>query len=155
MKPRDRQRFEDSSIPEPNSGCFLWIGRLSYDGYGKFRANGKTLRAHRVAWELYRGVIPPGLLVCHKCDVPSCVNPNHLWLGTDLDNSRDMMTKGRWRPPAHMPQGKKLSVAALIEIRLLAQSGDSQTNIARRYGVCQSMISRVLNNTRRRHVENV
>lgn len=89
------RHIEKYSIPEPNSGCWLWTGRLSTNGYGRLQRHGKRLQAHRAAYEAARGPIPPGLLVCHRCDMRSCVNPDHLWLGTCADNLRDMSAKGR------------------------------------------------------------
>lgn len=95
------RQFWDKAVPEPNSGCFLWIGsiwppghRTSY-GYGQVRRNGRLVSAHRVAWELTNGAIPSGLLVLHHCDVTCCVNPDHLFLGTYADNIADMVQKGR------------------------------------------------------------
>jgi hypothetical protein len=76
-------------------GCWLFTGGKSPDGYGKLKILGKTVRAHRAYYEFYVGKIPDGLLVCHSCDVPICVNPEHLWVGTQLDNERDKTEKGR------------------------------------------------------------
>lgn len=76
--------------PEPMSGCWLWTGNLTH-GYA---ALGKK-RIHRLMWEREHGPIPQGLYVCHKCDVPLCVNPSHLFLGTQKDNIQDMIQKGR------------------------------------------------------------
>lgn len=90
--------FESKFIPEPNSGCFIWIGAASELGYGRFRFNGTVQGAHRVSWQLANGPIPDGMHVLHRCDVPSCVRPEHLFIGTDLDNVRDMHAKGRWIP---------------------------------------------------------
>src|SRR3990167_3892348 len=88
--------FEDSYMPEPNTGCWLWTGATRYDGYGTRPWRGKTsAQAHRIAWEVFRGPIPDGLQVLHRCDVRCCVNPDHLFLGTQLDNMRDMIQKGR------------------------------------------------------------
>jgi hypothetical protein len=84
-------RFHAKYIPEPNSGCWLWDGWVNGRGYGRF---GKGL-AHRISWELHRGPIPAGMNICHKCDVPPCVNPDHLFLGTQTDNMRDCARKGR------------------------------------------------------------
>ena len=87
--------FESRSIPEPNSGCFLWLSNRDKKGYGILRFNGKPWRAHRLAWTLKYGKVPSGLLVCHRCDNPSCVNPLHLFVGSYADNERDKVKKGR------------------------------------------------------------
>lgn len=104
LTPSERERFEAKIYRIPG-GCWIWIG-TTLRGYGTLavgsRADGsrRTLRAHRVAWTLYRGPIPDGLWVLHHCpggDWPACVNPDHLWLGTDLDNAIDKAKKGRGR----------------------------------------------------------
>ncbi len=96
-------RLERYSMPEPNSGCILWIGRINKDtGYGQLACwapgtRRKYRAAHRLAWEAVNGTIPTGLLVCHKCDTPPCINPDHMFLGTNADNSADKVAKGRAR----------------------------------------------------------
>lgn len=75
--------------------CWLWTAGKDKDGYGKIKFNQVNLRAHRVSWALYRGSIPEGHFVCHKCDTPSCVKPSHLFTGTSTDNNRDRDSKGR------------------------------------------------------------
>lgn len=98
--------------------CWLWTGYLSH-GYGEISRGGRegaNAKAHRVAWELFRGEIPAGLMVCHHCDVPACVNPDHLFLGTALDNKRDEIAKGRQAPPeVKRHQGVKNGRARLSE----------------------------------------
>lgn len=79
---------------DKTDACWLWIGAKSR-GYGYFRVFGKSVRAHHFSWETRYGKIPEKLCVLHKCDVPACVNPDHLFLGTQIDNIRDRDQKGR------------------------------------------------------------
>lgn len=92
-------RLSENSTPEPNSGCILWTGPLNAWGYGEASLSGKRILAHRLAHKIHRGEIGPGLLVLHRCDTPACVNPDHLWLGTNAENMRDMASKGRAYKP--------------------------------------------------------
>ena len=99
------ERFEAKYIPVPEAGCWLWTAGCDEDGYGQFTLDPSQDRkpqgAHRASWRLYRGPIPAGLLVLHSCDVPACVNPYHLFLGTQADNLADQQRKGRaaGKPP--------------------------------------------------------
>ena len=84
------QRITYYSKPDPLSGCHIWRGPLEPDGYGCLRYRGKAWRAHRLAWTVKYGPIPAGMILCHRCDVRRCVNPDHLILGTIRDNNADI-----------------------------------------------------------------
>lgn len=106
---RTPERFFDKVIPEPMSGCHLWIGAMTTRGYGSFAVDGRPEKAHRVAWALAHGGHTPDGWVLHRCDNPSCVNPMHLYVGTPKDNARDMVVRGRARngrpERTHCPKG--------------------------------------------------
>lgn len=80
------------------SGCWIWTGYVTEYGYGRFRVNGKKKLIHRVMYEQIKGEIPNGMIACHICDIPSCVNPDHIFIGTDQDNVDDAIKKGRIDP---------------------------------------------------------
>ncbi|KKL23315.1 hypothetical protein LCGC14_2426600 [marine sediment metagenome] len=96
-KKQPYERLSERIFINLDNGCWKYIGFINKDGYGRFRVNGKKTLAHRFMYLIVFGAIPNELLVCHKCDNPKCVNPNHLFLGTDKDNVRDSINKKRWR----------------------------------------------------------
>ena len=110
------ERFLARVTMEPNSGCWLWA-RSWRHGYGNIKVGGKVLATHRMSWEIFIGPIPPGLHVLHRCDVPCCVRPSHLWLGTPTDNTADRDHKGRCtagayeRRRTHCPAGHAYDAA--------------------------------------------
>ena len=148
------RRFQEKFIPEPNSGCNLWLAGMTKDGYGKFKMGGKTMPAHRVAWMFAYGEIPEGLQVLHKCDVRSCVNPKHLFLGTNKDNMADRNRKGR----ATGPHGErsfhaKLTADQVREIRMRYENRYGQaTELAKEFGVTNSAIVAIASRRNWKHI---
>ena len=147
------RRFESYIHTCPNTGCWLWGGGLEPTGYGVFRAGSKQ-NAHRVAWEIYRGPIPPGKMVCHHCDVRWCANPAHLFVGMARDNVRDMHAKGRGHIPHtwgedHGPA--KLSNTDVLDI-LANPSGMTRDEQAARYGVCFQQIGKIVRREAWKHL---
>lgn len=141
--------FNEKYIPEPMSGCWLWIGAVDRKGYGQMnRENIGHKIAHRFSWEYYIGPIPDGLFVCHKCDIPSCVNPDHLFLGTAKQNTEDsirkgrMFTKKRWD---NRPMGNKHGMSKLSEDDIPEIRRDSRPlrEIGSDYGVSGTTIFRI------------
>ena len=132
------ERFSRNVNVNDPSGCHLWTSGTKA-GYGYLSVNKRWTLAHRYSWELKRGPIPKGMFVCHACDVPACVNPDHLFLGTSADNMRDMAAKGR------STHGKRNQGAKLTEQDVIAIRGDRRVQqvIADEYGVWQGTISAI------------
>jgi len=141
-------------MPEPNTGCFLWTGTTTGGGYGRVRRGKRTHYAHRVAYELLVGPIPDGMHVLHHCDTPPCVNPEHLFLGTDADNIQDMDRKGRrvTRKGELHPRAR-LTEDDVRTIRARAAAGETQRPLAREYGVDQATISNIVTRKSWKHVQ--
>ena len=137
-----QERFEKYVSPEPNTGCWLWTG-TGTGGYGLIRYGRKMVRAHRVSWLLHRG--DPGRLhVLHRCDVPACVNPDHLFLGTHAENMRDMAKKGRSGAPCGEQQGgAKLTAEKVREIRRMRTEGASYVDLAPLFGVSDVQVRNI------------
>jgi hypothetical protein len=149
----EEMRFEDQIEVVTESGCWLWTG-ITIDGYGMTRrrreGGGRTYRgAHRLMWERLHGSVPPGKMVCHRCDVRCCVNPAHLFLGTAADNSADAVAKGRTSRGSNRPLAK-LTEADVRTIR--SRVGELQRVLAAEFGVGQTVISTILRRTAWRHV---
>jgi hypothetical protein len=131
------------------ASCWLWAAARNRDGYGSL---GGVL-AHRVSWEVARGPVPDGALVLHRCDNRPCVNPDHLFLGTQADNMKDCVAKGRQaRTRGETSPRAKLTNEAVRHIRHLVQCGESMARIARAYGVDPSAVSRAVSGKRWGHV---
>lgn len=135
------EKLAHHSMPEPNSGCWLWTGALDSSGYGHMKWLGRTVKAHRLTWESANGPIPSGMHICHRCDVPSYVNLEHLWLGTNQDNVSDKMSKGRhFVVHGEVHWQSKLTPELVREIRL-AQG--RHADIAVRFGMSQPQVSKI------------
>lgn len=157
--------FEGRFIPEPNSGCWLWCGRSRTNGYGMYRG----MAAHREAYRRAFGPIPAGMVVRHRCDTPACVNPNHLLIGTQADNLRDIVARrrhwGQKNPDAASAWGKKygsrvgppgtanpsakLTDAAVLDIR---NARESAMSLAKLYGVGVATINRIRRRAAWKHI---
>lgn len=142
-----KERFEAKFIK--GDGCWEWTAVKDKDGYGKVKIAGRQKMAHRVSYQLYIGAIPDGLFCLHHCDNPSCVNPAHLFLGTDADNMQDCLNKGRGaRPFGEKHWGAKLTEEQVKTIRARRIDGVRNTDLAKEYGVAHQTISNVTNHIR-------
>jgi len=148
------ERFERHIEYIPESGCHWWIAGVCKDGYGKFKAHGCMQKAHRFAYLAYVGRIPTGIMVLHTCDNPSCVNPEHLFLGTAMDNARDRDKKHRGgSAKGIINSGAKLCDEDIVGIRKKRNLGCSLKEIAKEYGVREPTISVIANRKAWRHVK--
>ena len=118
------------------NGCWEWTGKRNRKGYGQIRDREKNRSVHRVSWELHFGNPPPGMLVCHRCDNPPCVRPDHLFLGTARDNMRDCAAKGR----AGFQKVSPTDISELVRMRL---AGRRIKDLAREFGISRSSVSRL------------
>lgn len=149
--------MEDRFWPkvDRSGDCWLWLGSRNQAGYGRIGRPGRGLPAeyaHRYSWQLANGPIPAGMEICHTCDTPPCVRPDHLFLGTHRDNARDMTAKGRnvgtrFMPPHRGEQNGQaiLTAVAVNEVRRLArESGLTRVVLAATYGVRPTTIADIL-----------
>lgn len=130
----------------PHGECWEWRGHVrKSDGYGRIGIDGRAWLAHRLAFILANGPNTSGLHVCHSCDNRPCCNPGHLWLGTDADNTADMMAKGRFTPRYGALNGwARFTDGDIIDIRESFAAGENQTSIARRFGTAPAVISKIV-----------
>lgn len=155
-----RERINSNHTLNPQTGCWEWSRHRNAKGYGVLscsegRAKKWSTLAHRASWETFVGPIPAGMNVCHHCDNPCCVNPNHLFLGTQLDNVRDCMRKGRKRNVGVRGEANcnaKLTAVDVLEIRRLNALGTSQAELGRRYGITQGVTWRIIHRQSWAHI---
>ncbi len=126
--------IETRSMPEPNTGCWLWIGSFDLKGYGKLNVNGKVMQAHRASYTAFNGTIKTGKVIRHACDVPSCVNPDHLISGSHFENCLDRVRC------YHKNKTVKLSIVLVNEIQYLRNSGMRYVDLANMYNVAPPTI---------------
>jgi len=146
-------RFHQNVPHRPVDGCWLWQGLRNKLGYGRFYGDGRYHQAHRFAYEQFVGPIPDGLLLRHTCDNPPCCNPAHLIPGTDRENTRDKMERGRFvslRGTAH--SNAKLTEENVRQIRELIHERFTDTQIAAHFGVTDSAIWAIRTGKTWRHV---
>lgn len=157
------KRFHEKYEPVPESGCWIWTGALAVSGYGSINiGNHRSETAHRVSYMLHKGEIPKGMHICHSCDVRQCVNPSHLFAGSNLDNILDSMSKGRRKGVKRIrPFGlkyrvltsddgrkkfRKMSVSDSEAAKLMNQRGESFRSIGRKFGVSYNTVIRSIGN---------
>lgn len=137
MKKPIKDRLLEKVMFEPNTGCWIWTASFNKQwGYGTFGFNGKNRLAHRVSYQLHKGEIPNGKIVCHQCDNVLCVNPDHLYIGTNQDNSNDVVRRKR---------KTKLSQEVVNQIFQLSELGVYQKIIASKFSICQMTVSLLVN----------
>lgn len=153
------KNFWDRVSIKGKNECWMWRGAVcgSKRNYGAARWNGRLTKAHRIAYEITNGPIPKGLLGCHKCDNTLCVNPDHIFIGTQKDNLEDMRRKGR-QPPPFALRGEDhprstLTERKVIMIKALKRQGKLQREIALATGVSMSALASVLQGRTWRHIQ--
>lgn len=146
-------RFWNKVDMKTIDSCWDWVAGRDRDGYGRIKLGRFDHQAHRVAWVLSVGPIPDGLCVLHRCDRPSCVNPGHLFLGTNTDNVHDKVRKGRSADQRGEANGySKLTRTDVLAARAAWNAGESAASIARRYHVNRTTINRIVTGKRWAHL---
>jgi len=143
----DLDRIFQSGITKTES-CWLWSGAKNKLGYGSFSLHGKHFFAHRYSFFSANPDADQSFLVCHRCDNPSCVRPDHLFLGTDADNMKDMVLKGRWKNKVSLGSlngAAKLSESQVLEIRKLKAQGLTYSKLAEMFSICHASAWNVVN----------
>lgn len=143
-----------SKCAKRKNGCWEWVGTKDKNGYGKTKANGKTIKPHRISYAIANGDFDQSFYVCHKCDNPSCINPDHLFLGTNSDNQKDCVRKGRKpnrdgenHPLAILSDSDVLQIRARYKRRVV-----TAIMLAKEYGVSRQQVLRIIHGHRWGHI---
>ena len=146
--PSPQDRFERFIRSKPTSGCWIWVGSTGWGKYGKHRHLGIIKPSHRTSWEIYKGAIPIGMLVLHKCDVKLCVNPDHLFLGTPKDNMLDKCRKGR------QTKGEDVFTNKLTEndVRAIRRDQRPYKQIAQTHKICYQSVCNIKSHRSWKHI---
>jgi hypothetical protein len=151
--PITQERIEAKVLRIPEAGCWVWMGGTTVRGYGQIESHKRKLYAHRASYEAFIGPIPEGMYVCHACDNVACVNPNHLFLGTQKQNLQDMASKGRSTRGEKNPQAKLTEMDVhVIKKFFFTKSDVTDAEIAKLYGVTRSAITLIRKKERWNHV---
>jgi len=147
------ERLERMSCPEPNTGCRLWLGATNAKGYGKFEWNRQWVMPHRASFVVHFGDIQAGMVVCHRCDQPRCIESTHLFAGTYKDNYEDMVAKGRRRTAQGELSGRsKLTEADVAAVKFRVSMGECMKSVAKSLGVGRTTIHNAVNGITWRHL---
>lgn len=144
------ERLADG-IKKQSDGCWIWTSRTNNMGYGMVSVAGQTTLVHRVMFEQAFGPIPAGLDACHRCDIPACCNPHHIFIGTRTENMRDAVRKGRV-PRGSASSRAKLNETAVAQIRRRAETGECQRRIAEATGLDYRQVNSIVRRRSWRHV---
>ena len=145
------RRFWDKV--EKTDSCWLWTGYRNEKGYGIFRVIGGVERAHRFSYLLHYGEIPAGKMILHSCDNPSCVNPSHLYAGTETDNSRDREERTKPNRKGSNNGRSKLTEEQVREVLSLKKCGFSNVGLRKMFNVSYCAINDIVNRRKWKHVE--
>ena|SRR5215204_2653891 len=145
QKPFSDDWFWDRISPEPNSGCWLWCGLTKPNGYGRGRSGSRDEYMHRWSYQRFVGPVPEQKFVLHRCDVKCCVNPDHLFVGTHIDNVQDAVSKRRYAHSERNGGGGRLLINDVLAIRSSSEKGSI---LADKYGVSDAIISLIRNRKR-------